>query len=205
MTPTQQPDLTAQLGAFRADGWAVAVHNDYRLNGQPHTFWLFTKGNQCVKGEGRTDTDALAQVLAAIGSAPATAEQQIGQWEPEEPAGLRWKAGIVRGSFPAGTAIYVRSATLVQPVPTSAAASSTEPVTQEMIEAGARAAREHYHRTGGNDPEVIYRAMRAVALAQPQPVWTEAMVDQAKTLADNLADVPPCDAKSQSSTGSGKS
>lgn len=55
---------------FRALGWAVAIHNDYRLNGEPHTFWLFTKGDRCVKGEGRTDAEALAQV-AAILSSPA--------------------------------------------------------------------------------------------------------------------------------------
>lgn len=51
---------------IRALGWAVAVHNDYRLNGVPHTFWLFTKGNLSVRGEGRTDRAALDQVRAEI-------------------------------------------------------------------------------------------------------------------------------------------
>lgn len=51
---------------LRARGWMVAVHNDYMLHGVLHTFWLFTRGNQCVKGEGRTDAAALAQVAAAI-------------------------------------------------------------------------------------------------------------------------------------------
>ena len=47
---------------LRSAGWAVAVHNDYRLNGKPHTFWLFTRGDRCVKGEGETDEDALNEI-----------------------------------------------------------------------------------------------------------------------------------------------
>ncbi|QEK91869.1 hypothetical protein E2544_08605 [Achromobacter insolitus] len=43
-----------------------------------------------------------------------------------------------------------------------------EAVTDEMIQAGAKAAREYFERTGGNDPAVIYRAMRATAPAAPQ-------------------------------------
>ncbi len=57
---------------IREQGWAVAVHNDYRLNGEAHTFWLFTKGDRAIKGEGRTDADALNAVRRAIAaSAPA--------------------------------------------------------------------------------------------------------------------------------------
>ena len=52
---------------LRAQGWAVAVHNDYRQDGQRHTFWLFTHPDGCwVKGEGRTDAEALAQVRAQV-------------------------------------------------------------------------------------------------------------------------------------------
>jgi hypothetical protein len=40
----------------------VAVHNDYRLNGIQHTFWLMTKGEIALKGEGRTDLEALQQI-----------------------------------------------------------------------------------------------------------------------------------------------
>ena len=58
---------------IRALGWAVAVHNDYRLGGIPHTFWLFTKGEIAVKGEGRTDAEALDQVRAAIAARGASA------------------------------------------------------------------------------------------------------------------------------------
>lgn len=51
---------------IRRLGWAVAVHNDYKLNGEKFTFWLFTKGNTNVKGEGRTDREALDQVRNQI-------------------------------------------------------------------------------------------------------------------------------------------
>jgi hypothetical protein len=50
---------------LRAAGLMVAVHNDYRLHGQPHTFWLFTDSTgMSFKGEGRTDAEALEQVRA---------------------------------------------------------------------------------------------------------------------------------------------
>ena len=52
---------------IRNKGWAVAVHNDYRLNGEKHTFWLFTKGDFAIKGEGLTDAEA----LDAIRTSPA--------------------------------------------------------------------------------------------------------------------------------------
>lgn len=52
---------------IRAEGWTVAVHNDYRYVGVQHTFWLFTKDGRAIKGEGRTDADALAEVRRQIG------------------------------------------------------------------------------------------------------------------------------------------
>ena len=57
--------MASVLADLRTDGWTVAVHNDYRLNGEAHTFWLFTKGERAIKGEGRTDFDALRQVALA--------------------------------------------------------------------------------------------------------------------------------------------
>lgn len=51
---------------IRAAGWVVAVHNDYRVSGEPHTFWLFTKDGRAVRGEGRTDADALNEVRNAL-------------------------------------------------------------------------------------------------------------------------------------------
>jgi predicted nucleic acid-binding Zn-ribbon protein len=64
-------ELTASRAAdpddLRALGWAVAVHNDYRLNGEPHTFWLMTRDGRAVKGEGRTDAEALGQVRKQVG------------------------------------------------------------------------------------------------------------------------------------------
>lgn len=53
---------------IREMGWAVAVHNDYRMNGRPYTFWLFTKNNRAVKGEGSTDVEALRQIRTALAS-----------------------------------------------------------------------------------------------------------------------------------------
>jgi len=54
------------LAELRQRGWVVAVHNDYKLQGNLHTFWLFTKGAYCAKGEGQSDEEALAQVLVQV-------------------------------------------------------------------------------------------------------------------------------------------
>ena len=51
---------------LRALGWSIAVHNDYRQNGESYTFWLLTKGDRCVKGEGSTAADALNQIRKAL-------------------------------------------------------------------------------------------------------------------------------------------
>ena len=50
---------------MRACGWAVAVHNDYRIGGEAHTFWLFTCGDKATCGEGRTDAIAIAKAFAS--------------------------------------------------------------------------------------------------------------------------------------------
>lgn len=55
------------LVLLRAAGWTVAVHNDYRLGGDAHTFWLLTHVNgRWVKGEGRTDAEAIEQCARQI-------------------------------------------------------------------------------------------------------------------------------------------
>lgn len=58
------PTIDSLLHRIRALGWSVAVHNDYRENGVQMTFWLFThpSGNW-LKGEGRTDVEALTPIL----------------------------------------------------------------------------------------------------------------------------------------------
>lgn len=61
---------------IRALGWAVAVHNDYRLKGEAHTFWLFTKGDRAINGEGKTDADALNIIRAALATAPEASNGQ---------------------------------------------------------------------------------------------------------------------------------
>ena len=51
------------LEQLRDGGWSVAVHNDYRIDGVAHTFWLFTHPEGIwIKGEGRTDELALADL-----------------------------------------------------------------------------------------------------------------------------------------------
>ncbi|MCC2108012.1 MAG: hypothetical protein KDJ40_10790 [Hyphomicrobiales bacterium] len=55
---------------LRAQGWMVAVHNDYRLNGKPHTFWLLTNAQgRALKGEGSSDAEALDQIRAILAGA----------------------------------------------------------------------------------------------------------------------------------------
>ncbi len=51
-----------KLATLRGRGWTVAVHNDYRLAGIAHTFWLMTKGDVAAKGEGESDLEALTKV-----------------------------------------------------------------------------------------------------------------------------------------------
>lgn len=63
--------LMAQPNDIRRAGWAVAIHNDYRLNGQACTFWAFTKKlpsgvTVAVKGEGESDAVALNAVRHEI-------------------------------------------------------------------------------------------------------------------------------------------
>lgn len=56
---------------LRAAGWSVAVHNDYRLDGEFHTFWLFTRDGRAVKGEGTSDREALDIVRAEVDKIPS--------------------------------------------------------------------------------------------------------------------------------------
>lgn len=61
---------------LRAQGWRVAVHNDYKLNGMSYTFWCFTKDEiatrkwweplKAMQGEGRTDAEALDKIRVAL-------------------------------------------------------------------------------------------------------------------------------------------
>lgn len=85
---------------LRAAGLTVAVHNDYQLDGKPHTFWLMTaqvgadhNGKPLVrafKGEGTTDREALDQIRAAYANATddhhhspmCPANHYHGMWAP---------------------------------------------------------------------------------------------------------------------------
>lgn len=63
---TAPGDALDELADLRADGWSVAVHNDYRVGGERYTFWLLVRDEVAIKGEGRTDREALAGVRARI-------------------------------------------------------------------------------------------------------------------------------------------
>jgi hypothetical protein len=53
------------LARLRSLGWSVAVHNDYKINGLPMTFWLLTHpSGRWVKGEAASDEEALEECLA---------------------------------------------------------------------------------------------------------------------------------------------
>lgn len=53
-----------KLRIMRANGWAVAIHNDYWQNGEFKTFWLLThKSGVWVKGEGATDEIAVLECV----------------------------------------------------------------------------------------------------------------------------------------------
>lgn len=57
---------TTMLRNLRDGGWSVAVHNDYRQDGERLTFWLLTHSNgYWIKGEGRTDDIALGECVIA--------------------------------------------------------------------------------------------------------------------------------------------
>jgi len=67
----------ADVRRLREAGWMVAVHNDYRQDGKLKTFWLFVKDGRAIKGEGDTDSEAVAQcyALAANPSVPPSEDK----------------------------------------------------------------------------------------------------------------------------------
>jgi hypothetical protein len=75
---TAPPEISGALNALRQRGWSVAVHNDYRQNGEAKTFWLFTHvgTGYFVKGEGKDDTEALRDVFSAIDALMRTLEAE---------------------------------------------------------------------------------------------------------------------------------
>lgn len=60
-------NVEEMLGDIRSSGWTVPVHNDYHQDGEFFTFWLFTHPDgMWVKGEGRSDREALGRVRHKI-------------------------------------------------------------------------------------------------------------------------------------------
>jgi hypothetical protein len=72
-------NLEEMLHLLRGAGWMVAVHNDYRQNGNLMMFWLFTHpSGRLIKGEGNSDTEAVAQAFGLSGiSVPTTAKNNL--------------------------------------------------------------------------------------------------------------------------------
>lgn len=64
MTDPARPD------DLRAEGWRVAVHNDYRQHGEWCTFWIMTRRGVAVRGEGPTDREALDRIREQIAARP---------------------------------------------------------------------------------------------------------------------------------------
>lgn len=68
-------------------GYSVAVHNDYKLDGNPMTFWLFTHPDgHWIKGEGVDDEHALAECFAAskVRAISTTPSEPSATAEPSE-------------------------------------------------------------------------------------------------------------------------
>lgn len=57
--------LEYMLTLLRDAGWMAAAHNDSIHDNVFHTFWLFThQSGRFLKGEGRTDHEAVSLILA---------------------------------------------------------------------------------------------------------------------------------------------
>jgi hypothetical protein len=62
-----QGQWLSQLEYLRRNGWSVAIHNDYRQNGESFTFWLLVDSEGwTVKGEGNTDAEAFAEIVSKL-------------------------------------------------------------------------------------------------------------------------------------------
>jgi len=100
-TPTPPTDA-ARPDDLRAMGYMVAVHNDYRLNGEQYTFWLLTHPNgHWIKGESRTDAEALNQIRAQVPpTTPPACPECGGSRKVLERTSGHWDAGEVEAPCP---------------------------------------------------------------------------------------------------------
>jgi hypothetical protein len=67
------PSGCAQADEIRALGWQLEIHTD-SVEGEWYTTWLFTRFNRFIKGVGKTDAEALADVLAQIKAQQANSQ-----------------------------------------------------------------------------------------------------------------------------------
>jgi hypothetical protein len=72
----EERERIRKIDYLRSLGWMVAVHNDYKQNGEFHTFWLLTyPDGRYLKGEGKTDDEALNQIAESLRQSPEQQEQ----------------------------------------------------------------------------------------------------------------------------------
>jgi hypothetical protein len=96
--------MSETLDRMREAGWMVAVHNDYTLQGNRWTFWLFTHPlGIWAKGEGRNDEAALAEAEAM-----ATARAQDTLLVPAQPSQAQ-QAGVTEAMVEAAKEVFYRN------------------------------------------------------------------------------------------------
>ena len=152
------------LDQIRCAGWVVAVHNDYRLNGIAHTFWLFTKDGRAIKGEGMTDKEALTKAVSQI--------------EREQPAPAPSPAPIV--SAQGQTDSELNTSYAGEPLETSGGAHSPAPEIYSEPYKRELCAKAYSNRASPAPDEARDKLVSAM-----QQAWLDATKDAMKTAGFN--------------------
>jgi len=79
MTALPERKSKASPDDIREQGWLVACHYDYELEGEFQTFWMFTKDGKALVGRGTSDGEALEEVrqqLLSLAISELTSEAQ---------------------------------------------------------------------------------------------------------------------------------
>lgn len=182
--------LDELLARIRGGEWSVAVHNDYRLDGITHTFWLFTHPDgRWVKGEGRSDVEALEgslcrlfppSALATGGRIPShrTSSECVSAGDIGDTHGEHGHScGICGGDVPCAEVEACALATAEVPGVGGGYEAYEDPHTREMLyrpRAPAPPAEERDENPGGARPynaatlEQQLDAYRTVALEERQ-------------------------------------
>ena len=56
-------ELTGNLRELADDGWAVQEHRHFLRDGKSRIVWVFEKGDINIQGDGKTDAEAIRQVM----------------------------------------------------------------------------------------------------------------------------------------------